>query len=77
MSIFDKFVSDRLRGALRDHGWPKLAHQVLYENGEFPPEDTTIQAGARALCMKMAVDMVNAQTIREGVQAFKELRRVR
>lgn len=73
--MFEKFVSDNLRVALREHGWAKLAHQVIYAKGGFPPDDTTIQAGGRALCMKLAVDMVNQKTIREGVVALKELRR--
>jgi hypothetical protein len=73
--MFDKFVSNNLRAALRDHGWAKLAHQVIYAKGGFPPEDTTVQSGAKALCMKLAVDMVNHRTIREGVVALKELRR--
>lgn len=73
--MFEKFVSNNLRAALRDHGWAKLAHQVIYAKGGFPPGDTTIQAGAEALCMKLAVDMVNHQVIQDGVTALKELRR--
>ena len=73
--MFEKFVSNNLRTALRDHGWAKLAHQVIYARGGFPPDDTTVQAGAQALCMKMAVDMVNQSTVLDGVQALKELRR--
>lgn len=73
--MFDKFVSSNLRTALREHGWAKLAHQVLYAKGGFPPDDTTLQAGAKALCMKLAVDSVNRQTIRDGISALKELNR--
>lgn len=71
--IYEQFVSPQLRAALRDHGWAKLAHQVIYAQGGFPPDDTSIQSGARALCMKLAVDMVNQQTIFDGVRALKEL----
>jgi hypothetical protein len=73
--MYEQFVSDNLRRALRTHGWAKLAHAVMHANGEFPPDDTTVQAGARALCMKLAVNMYNHHTIREGVTALKELRR--
>ena len=73
--MFEQFVSDNLRAALRTHGWAKLAHAVMHASGEFPPDDTSVQAGGRALCMKLAVDMYNQHTIREGVQALKELRR--
>jgi hypothetical protein len=72
--MFEQFVSNHLRAALREHGWAKLAHQVIYAKGGFPPEDTTIQAGAKALCMKLAVDMVNKKTVDDGVRALKELR---
>jgi hypothetical protein len=73
--MFDQFVSPALRQALREHGWAKLAHQVIYAKGGFPPRDTSIGAAAEALCMKMAVDRVNQHTIREGVDALKELSR--
>lgn len=72
--MFEQFVSNNLRSALRTHGWAKLAHAVMHANGEFPPDDTTVNAGARALCMKLAVNMYNQHVIRDGITALQELR---
>lgn len=66
-------VSPQLRAALRQHGWAKLAHAVLYKQGGFPPGDTSLREGARALCMKLAVDRVNQSIVRDGIAAYKEL----
>ena len=73
--MFEQFVSPTLRAALREHGWAKVAHQVVYAKGGFPPRDFTIGAAAEALCMKIAVDRVNQHVVREGVEALKELSR--
>lgn len=71
--MFEQFVSPTLRQALREHGWAKLAHQVIYAKGGFPPRDFTVKSAAEALCMKLAVDRVNQHTVREGVDAVREL----
>lgn len=68
-------ISPALRAVLADHGAAKLAHRVLYLQGEFPPADTSVAAAGRALCMKLAVDLVNHTQVMDGIAAYKELKR--
>jgi len=75
MNIPSYSISNNLRTALVVQGRAKLAHQVLYLQGEFPPADTSVNAAGRALCMKLAVDLVNHIQVMDGVAAYKSLKR--
>lgn len=69
----DKLVSDRLRSALRTHGWAKLAFAVVHAKGGYPPSGTTLPEVVQALTAKIAVDQVNQSIVRDGIKAYKEL----
>jgi hypothetical protein len=69
----DNLVSPRLRAALRTHGWAKLAFEVVYRRGGYPPAAPTLPEAVKALAMKIAVDHVNQSIIRDGITAYKEL----
>lgn len=72
----DKLVSPQLRAALRTHGWAKLAFDVVYEKGGYPPAEPTLPAVVKALSMKLAVDRLNQALIHDGIAAYKELNNV-
>lgn len=68
-----KLVSPRLRSALREHGWAKLAFAVVHADHGYPPADATLPEVIKALSTKIAVDHVNHALVRDGIKAYKEL----
>lgn len=68
-----KLLSPTLVHALRHGDLAKLSHRVLYLRGEYPPADDSIQEAGRALCMKLAVNLVNQAVTQDGIDALKEL----
>lgn len=67
-------VSDKLRSALRTHGWWKLASQVKEAQGLAPPAEPTLTNAVEALAMKLAADRASNLLIRKGLDALGRVR---
>lgn len=68
-----RLLSPTLVHALRDGDFAKLSHDVLYLRGEYPPADDSLQEAGRAVCMKLAVNLVNQAVVKDGIAAYEEL----
>jgi hypothetical protein len=58
---------------LREHGYAKLAYEVLRERGQYVPRDASVHEHVLSLTIKMAQDRIAQRKIRAGIEAYRKV----
>jgi hypothetical protein len=58
---------------LREHGYAKLAYEVLRQRGEYVPRDGSIQEHVLSVTTKMAQRQMTQRKIEAGIEAYRQV----
>lgn len=65
---------DRIRAAIRQHGFQKLAYAVACRDGTPLPKDNSLAAAMQSLSEKVARIRAEEQEMLEGIAAYRKVK---